>query len=277
MKKLSWLFVFVLMLSLIGCGTESTVLEPEIQEDIIQIEEAPTESEKGDELPSTEELLNALNSQRMDNVNVKLQALIDAYKDLRAEDDGYDIIRISIMEGGYQTKDIVLPVSVGNLRVFKNGLRPTVDWAGHVSIIKKFINRVNLGEEKNPNGAEWFLSFEDQDDFLDSKCRKEVYNFTDEEIEAEKEREVPKTELYMYTATTMAATMAQYEGLITYGEIFETTEYTTLNGLTSAYAVPIILDGVDYGIIAVFNEEDLMLNIISTDDSQKETWYYYSM
>lgn len=278
MKRLVLLFVSVFVLSsvlLIGCGTLSDKSQPSTNKEE-QKEEQKTEGAPPKAEEEGEELLSA-NARRINNVEIKMKALIDTYKDLRINDDGYDVVRMSIMEGEYLASDIVLPTSVGDMRVFGDGSRPTVDWAGNISIIRQFSDRVNYGNSANSDGAEWFTTFANQDEFMSSDIRKLFYNYTDEEIAAGKEEETDKSQVYMLTATTMAATLAQYENSITYGEIFETIEYKMLNGMTSAYAVPILLDGVDYGIIAVFDKDDLLLNIISTDDSQKETWYYYSM
>ena len=248
--------------------TPSPEPEPEIQPIPIVL---PSPEPEG---PTEEELQAILYEHRMLNIETKIAALIDTYKDIWYSGDEADIHNLYNMEradGIFGT-----PSELRDSRKFNDGSIPRYDWPKRTSIIQQFIRRVNKGETENFNTIEWFLSFENELDFEAGQDRLDIFTYTDEEIEAEAWNDTEEYEYYMYTATSLAATIAQYEHFITFGKITETDEWTLRNGMISAYTVPILLNDVDYGIIAVFDENDLMLNIISTDDSDKEFWFYYS-
>lgn len=257
---------------MVGCGKTENVLETEVieistEEVIESSEEASKESveEIVEELISEEELLAALNEERLANAELKINKMIEVYKQLFPIE--YDNFAMYMIE----SEDFVMPTSIYSQRTFKNGETPRGSWTLGALVIHQFINIVNKGETELYDGAEWLLKFEDEEDFRNSQYKLDIYGTRSHEEEGD-----VYDEYYMHRAVEFAATLAQNEGLITFGEIVETEEIELLNGMKSNYSVQLFLNGQDYGLTAYFDVDGNLLNIYCTGESQRDVWFYNS-
>lgn len=219
-----------------ACGNAQTEAVPQSTAEV-QNEDIISEVESSTEI-STED---SLTQERKENALEKVNYVIDAYHTLLDQDNDFDNIcqwdleNFSYNETQVATKD-------GN--IIHDGL------AEYAVLVQYYNNYVN-NNQTYYDLEQWVSEQESSDAIKQMTC-----GVTDLET-------YDTNDYMMMEAVRVVPYLSQVKN-IDLGEIEETTDYE-ISQSKSAYAYPIICDGEDLKLTAVFDENDRLMNIVSTD------------
>lgn len=275
MKQKIALFIatMVLALSVTACGqngdgvsNETSTVAEETTEQMTaeETEMVAVQSEQTESVDVEDTEVNEYGFDVYANAEEKFDRLNEAYWDIL---DGTDhpgalfleITQNNIENGG--TGNNYDPSNEELNMYLSNGERIDMSYSMFSVLQGYYGNRIN-----NDKGwydiKEWVSQFDSEDEL------------TSEFFEAEEDGNIYPIDCYMLLVVMYAATIANADE-ISFGEPVEDNfEYS--GGHESAYMMPIILDGNDYNIYAIFDAEGNLINIDDTNLDMPEEAYVYT-
>lgn len=274
MKQKIALFIatMVLALSVTACGqngdgvsNETSTVAEETTEQMTaeETEMVAVQSEQTESVDVEDTEVNEYGFDVYANAEEKFDRLNEAYWDILDGTDHPGALFLEITQNNIE-KDTADGYDFTNNELsmtLSNGEQITLLTSCYSILQGYYGNRINNDEDWY-DIKEWVAQFDSEDDLN--------YEFS----EAEEDGNVYAVDSYMYTVAYYAATIANADE-ITFGEPVEDNfEYS--GGYESAYMMPIILDGNDYNIYAIFDAEGNLINIDDTNLDMPEEAYVYT-
>lgn len=256
-RTIATVLTLTLCLSLAGCGKESNSSEAmtdqagvqdvaswdaedlTLTEDTEQIE-SDTEAEA-----ETDEL------DKMANAEEKFQRLNDAYWEMQDGTNHHGALFLEVTQNNCEMLTSNYDIEKGELEMYTaDGNRLSTTNGVDTVLEYYYYNKINNNSEWY-DISEWVSQFATEDDMI-----KQFSYFLGE---------ADSNTDFMNGVVMYASTISK-DGNVTFGEAdYDIDHYKFSNGVVAAYTMPIIIDGNDYGLDAVFDEEGNLINIWDFD------------
>lgn len=263
-KKLITTLLLTMIISVVGCGAETTDAEVETVTETVA-ETIVEESEVVEVEETTEEVVAEIS--REDMAMEKINKLKSAYYDLI---NSKDPIAMSMQ---YFMEYFVWPIGSNDKRILSGVTtdKKCIDyWAVFPTLCGYYYDYVNndipktdFEEKINPfSSSEILLSYYGTSDgeYIDKEILKQN----------KEEHTISLNYALMCSASWFMPYMVSFDE-ITLGECVETTEYKICD-VESAYIYPVYFDGKDVGSFAIFDANDNLLNIYYDEELSPDTY-----
>lgn len=276
MKQKLVLFVtsMTLALSMSACGqTEASMAENGVSENVSvtadseeAVEEATTElsvCEKNghtwiEATFSTPKTCSVCGETEGEPKNVaanaveKFQLLNDVYGDILDRNNDHSSLFLKVTQHNFEMFTLDYDIENGELEMYTaDGNRLSIGYGVFSVLLSYYDNRINNNEDWY-DIAKWVSQFE-----TENKMAEQIFDISADHIDT--------NETFMGGVSWYASTILKADE-ITFGEPeYEIDHYEFPNGVVAYYTMPIIIDGNDYGLDAVFDEDGNLINVWDFD------------
>lgn len=185
------------------------------------------------------------------NAVEKFQLLNDAYWDILDKNDDHGSLFLKVTQNNFEMLTRDYDIENGELEMYTADGNRLNDIFGVGTVLTYYYNnRINNNEDWY-DIAEWVSQFETEDDMINQFSYFGGNGDSNED--------------FMSGVIAYASTISKADE-ITFGEPeYEIDHYEFPNGVVAYYTMPIIIDGNDYGLDAVFDEDGNLINVWDFD------------
>lgn len=253
MKKfIATVLTVILCLSIVACGgkqsssDEVTTNDVDISETIVDTEESIAFDET-EETEVIEEVFDELA-----NAEEKFQRLNDAYWEMQDGTNHPGALFLEVTQNNCEMLTALnYDIENGEFEMYTaDGNRLKTAQGVYTVLEYYYYNRINNNSEWY-DIAEWVSQFTTEDDMI------KEFSYSSGELDSNTD--------FMNGVAMYVSTISK-GGNVTFGEAdYDIDHYEFSNGVVAAYTMSIIIDGNDYGLDAVFDEEGNLINIWDFD------------
>lgn len=257
-RMIATVLILTLCLSLAGCGKESN--SSEVTTDQAGVQDAAswdtedltlTEDTEQIEI-DTEAEAETDELDKMANAEEKFQRLNNAYWEMQDSTDHPGALFLEVTQHNFEMFTLDYDIENGELEMYTaDGNRLSIGYGVYSVLMSYYNNRINNNEEWY-DISEWVSKFE-----TENKMAEQIFDISADHIDT--------NETFMGGVSWYASTISKADEITFDEPNYEIDHYEFLSGVVAAYTMSIIIDGNDYGLDAVFDEDGNLINIWDYD------------